>query len=153
MRVLILLCLAAGIAQASEVRVATGYRKGRATKLRLIQIDWHEVEIRTARAFERMKAAAAKAGVALQIRSGFRSNERQALLYRRWLAGTGNRAARPGYSNHQSGRALDLVIVEAKTFYWLDKHARTYGFRRTVRDEPWHWEYFPRRRATGTASR
>jgi D-alanyl-D-alanine carboxypeptidase len=143
MRALWILILLCGVARAD---VVTGYRKGRPIKLRVVTIGWAEVEKSTAKAFRAMRAAAARDGVELVIWSGFRSYERQEALYERWRAGRGNRAARPGHSLHQSGRALDLRIRDARTRSWLKRNARRYGFRATVRDEPWHWEYVPRSR-------
>lgn len=144
MRVLAVLCLLIGLAagaRAEGVRVARGYHKGRPIKLRLVTIDWTEVEVETARAFLRMREAAARAGVSLHIRSGFRDHQRQMWLYQAWRAGFGNRAARPGYSNHESGRALDIVVHDPATFAWLTANAKYFGFRRTVKSEPWHWEF------------
>jgi hypothetical protein len=58
--------------------------------------------------------------------------------------------ARPGYSNHNSGLAIDLNCGGAKfknfnqTIYeWLMLNACDYGFVRTVKSEEWHWEYRP----------
>jgi D-alanyl-D-alanine carboxypeptidase len=145
---LVLLLLLAPVARAdSEVRVATGYRKGRPIKLKLVTVDWVEVEVTTARAFEAMRRAATADGIELVIRSGFRDQEKQAWLYRAWKSGWGNPAARPGHSNHQSGRALDLAVRDPQIRSWLEANARKFGFRRTVRREPWHWELFPTRRA------
>jgi LAS superfamily LD-carboxypeptidase LdcB len=125
---------------------AIGYRNGRRIKLQLVEIGWAEVEVRTAKAFLAMRAAAAAEGIELAIRSGWRSQERQAWLYRAWRMGMGNKAARPGYSNHQAGKALDLYL-DAASYAWLGRHARAFGFRRTDPDEPWHWEFrgVPRR--------
>lgn len=136
-------------------REAMGYRRGRPHEIQLVTLGWTEVELGTARAFLRMRDAAAEAGVTLFIRSGFRSHEQQAWLYRAWKEGWGNRAARPGWSNHQHGRALDLYLREPGTLAWLDANARRFGFRRTVRGEPWHWEYRPaaRTKRVRTASR
>jgi D-alanyl-D-alanine carboxypeptidase len=125
-------------------RSAVGYRRGRPVKLRLVTLGWAEVELRTARAFLAMHEEAARSGVELTINSGFRSHEQQAWLYRAWREGWGNFAARPGYSNHQSGRALDLDVRDPATFSWLERHARRFGFRRTIAREPWHWEYVRR---------
>jgi D-alanyl-D-alanine carboxypeptidase len=137
-------------AESMEPYAATGYRKGKKVKLQLVQIDWAEVELETARAFLAMREAAAADGIELMIRSGWRSNERQLWLYQAWRMGVGNKAARPGYSNHQAGRALDIYLDEP-TFAWLERNARRFGFRRTVRGEPWHWErvrpYRPAKRA------
>lgn len=154
LRVIVIVCLLAGVARAEDSRVEIGYRKGRALKLRLVTIGWAEVEIATARAYLQMEAAAEADGIALGIRSGFRSHERQMWLYEAYRAGWGNLAARPGYSNHQAGRALDLYIDDPRTLAWLGTHARRYGFRQTVRSEPWHFEYTPvRRAARRTATR
>jgi hypothetical protein len=77
----------------------------------------------------------------LYIRSGFRSHEIQQWLYQAYKEGYGNKAARPGFSNHQSGSALDIYLPDPATYDWLNKHARKFGFKRTVKGEPWHWEY------------
>jgi LAS superfamily LD-carboxypeptidase LdcB len=142
-------CLLAGPAAADErPRVAKGYRDGRPLKLRVVELDGFDVEVGTARAFRAMQRAAAADGVDLRLVSGFRTHERQAELYRSFRRGHGNPAARPGYSNHQAGRALDLD-VDGSAYGWLQANARRHGFHRTVRGEPWHWEFFgvPRRAA------
>ena len=101
-----------------------------------------EVEIGTARAFLAMRAAAGQAGVDLRLESGFRTVEQQQELYRAFKKGRGNKAARPGMSNHQSGRALDIAVgAEPGAFAWLESNAVLFGFKRTVANEPWHWEY------------
>ena len=130
---------------AEEARPAPGYRKGKRLALRVVPVGWAEVELDTARAFARMHAAAARAGIELIIRSGFRSHEHQEWLYRAYRLGLGHLAAKPGYSNHQSGRAIDLM-VDAEISAWLGQNARRYGFKRTVKGEPWHWEYTLRSR-------
>jgi hypothetical protein len=53
-----------------------------------------------------------------------------------------NLAAEPGYSNHQSGEALDLNTAASGVYSWLVNNASRYGFYRTVPSEPWHWEFF-----------
>lgn len=146
---IVLLCL---LAQVARAEVVVGYRNGKPLELEVTEVDGVLVEVKTARAFIAMRDAAAEDGVELVVWSGFRSHERQAELYAEWKAGYGNPAARPGYSNHQSGRALDINLlgVPPETFAWLTKNATRFGFRRTVPKEPWHWEYSPRR---GVASR
>ena len=69
--------------------------------------------------------------------------------------------APPGYSEHHTGRALDLTTpgIEPLTmafettaaFSWLSRHAETFEFMLSYpRDndagidyEPWHWAYSP----------
>jgi len=154
-RALVVLCLLAGrlgLAEAEEGRAATGYLRGRAIRLRITDVDLCEVEISTARAFRAMERAAARAGIGLVIMSGFRTYEKQVELYNDYRFGSGNLAAKPGWSNHQSGRALDIVL-DRGVLEWLDRNARRFGFRRTVRHEPWHWEFSTSARGTRVARR
>jgi hypothetical protein len=120
-----------------------GYRYGRPFSIDVVQLQPNgvEVEVSTARAFLSMQAAAAKDGVDLRIESGFRTAEEQRELFRAWRRGRGNKAARPGESNHQSGRALDIAVLSKGTFEWLEANAAAFRFTRTVKGEPWHWEY------------
>lgn len=121
-------------------RPATGYSGGNPVSICVVSVQGKLVEQRTAQAFEAMRQAAARSGVTLQIVSGFRSMDQQRYLYNLYLSGRGNLAARPGYSNHQSGLALDLNMHLSGVSSWLASHAATYGFRRTVPSENWHWE-------------
>lgn len=156
--VFVVLCALAQVARAElvvdeeieiEPQQVIGYQNGRAIKLQVTEVDGVLVEVNTAKALMAMKDAADKDGVYLQAWSGFRSNEKQQELYDAWKSGQGNPAAKPGYSNHQSGRAVDINLlgVPKETYAWLLKHAGKFGFKRTVPSEPWHWEYTPPRRA------
>ena len=123
---------------------ATGYRRGKAFTICLTTIDGKYVEVNTARAFLRIRTAARRAGVQLRVNSGFRSMAQQRYLYRCYKTRScngGNLAAPPGYSNHQSGHALDLNTSARGVYTWLANHGRAYAFRRTVPSERWHWEY------------
>lgn len=121
---------------------ADAYENGRNIgRIQVTNIDGKPVELRTAQAFERMRDAAARDGVNIRVVSGFRSNQEQAALYQRYLNGTGNLAARPGHSNHQNGRALDLNTSDASVLRWLNQNGSRFGFARTVPSEPWHWEH------------
>lgn len=52
--------------------------------------------------------------------------------------------ARPGYSNHEKGLAIDFnsngvsLSGGGRAFQWLAAHAATYGFH-NLPSEPWHW--------------
>jgi hypothetical protein len=121
-----------------------GYEGGTPRSLVVEKVEGTPVEVATARAYRRMARAAERDGVRLAIASGFRTWEEQAALYDCYLTGDcngGNLAAPPGHSNHQSGLALDLNTHVRSVRKWLEQHAREYGFVRTVRSEPWHWEY------------
>jgi hypothetical protein len=121
-----------------------GYRQGRRHVFEVVPLGplGVEVEVSTARAFLAMRSAAAEAGIDLGLASGFRTVEEQRALFRAWRKGRGNKAALPGRSNHQSGRALDIAGITAPgALAWLEANASSFGFKRTVRNEPWHWEY------------
>lgn len=114
-------------------------------------------------AWRAMEDAAHAEGISLQPVSGFRSVLRQAELIRNKLA-RGDRLddilssnAAPGYSEHHTGRALDITDGVAPplselfeltaAFAWLSRHAERFGFCLTYPRnnthglvyEPWHW--------------
>ena len=116
-----------------------------------------------ARAFARMQAAALRDGVELQLVSAFRSAAYQLGILRRKLE-RGQTideilavSAAPGYSEHHSGRVVDLttpgyaaleeVFEESPAFAWLGVQAAGFGFRLSyprgnphgIAYEPWHW--------------
>lgn len=122
-----------------------------------------QLDARTYEAWTAMKEAASRDGVTLQLVSAFRSIAYQCDLIRRKLArGDGIAAilavnAAPGFSEHHTGRAIDLgtpgfahLEVEferSPAFTWLTSHAHEFGFRLSfprenpygVQYEPWHW--------------
>ncbi|UXI69899.1 M15 family metallopeptidase [Tahibacter amnicola] len=125
---------------------------------------------RAARAWFAMRQAAAVAMVELHVVSAFRSVDYQfGLLQRKLDRGQSMDdilavSAAPGYSEHHTGRALDLTtpgfaVLEEEfehspAFAWLQRHAPGYGFHLSFpRDnphgiayEPWHWCWRPLRR-------
>ena len=112
----------------------------RMTCPRKTTLNGKAVEQNTAAAFVKMRDAAQSAGVSIIVVSGFRTMQKQRELYAAYKAGRGNLAAPPGYSNHQSGHALDLNTKGSGVNAWLVAHAATFGFRRTVPSEGWHYE-------------
>jgi LAS superfamily LD-carboxypeptidase LdcB len=136
----------------ADARTAPGYDHGQKTKLKIVSVGRAEAEVTTARAFRAMASAARKSGVELAIHSGYRSYAKQAELYREYRKGHGNLAAPPGFSNHESGRALDIYITDHRAYDWLREHASRYGFHRTVPGEAWHWEYLGGGEATARKS-
>ena len=128
-----------------ESRVITdvGYEKGRPFDIFLVTIDGKPVQVDTARAFKAMREAAAGQGIRLTVVSGFRTMDAQRYLYRCYREGNcnnGNLAARPGYSNHQTGLAIDLNHTGPGVLVWLRARAGEFGFKETIASEPWHWE-------------
>ncbi|MBK7858135.1 MAG: D-alanyl-D-alanine carboxypeptidase family protein [Archangiaceae bacterium] len=125
-------------------RTDTGYRDGSPFQITVVDADGKPAEVGTANAYSVMQAAAASQGVALRVVSGFRTMAEQQYLYHCYLSGScngGNLAATPGYSNHQSGRALDLNTSSPGVAHWLAAHGAAYGFRPTVPGEAWHYEW------------
>lgn len=101
-----------------------------------------------AHAFRELHAAAAMDGHELRVNSAFRKHEEQKQLFR---ALGPNIAAKPGYSNHQHGSAVDIADTErfcgkkekcpTIKYWWLKKNAHKYGFYQTVSHERWHWDW------------
>jgi D-alanyl-D-alanine carboxypeptidase len=113
--------------------------------------------------WQAMQAAAAQQGVSLLLVSAFRSVDYQRKIWERKLAAGESVAqilrasAPPGYSEHHTGRAIDLTASGCDTlteefegtpeFAWLVAHAGAFGFsmpysrhnRYGFIYEPWHW--------------
>ena len=116
-----------------------------------------------ARDWKRMKEKAKAEGVDLQIVSAFRSIARQAeIIEEKRKKGIQEAeifrvSALPGFSEHHSGRAIDINtegyepleedFENSSAFIWLLKHAARFGFRLSyprknkycIAYEPWHW--------------
>ncbi len=112
------------------------------------------------RAFVQMAVSAGDDSVALIVDSGYRSVAYQRRIIARRLAG-GQSIARimafvapPGYSEHHTGRAFDLVpsaaaFADTDTYRWLSQNAGRFGFKETLpaagQDsaawESWHWTF------------
>lgn len=89
-------------------------------------------------AFNQMKDAASSDGLNIYVVSGFRSYNTQNNLYNNYVNRDGRDAAdtysaRPGHSEHQSGLAADINMVDDSFEYtaegkWLNDNAYKYGF-------------------------
>lgn len=114
-------------------------------------------------AWQKLTRAASDEGIELDPFSGFRAYQYQAFLVQQQLkkgrdiAEILTHIAPPGFSEHHTGRALDIAIPggealteafeETPAFMWLETHAGTFGFSMSFgRDndqgfiyEPWHW--------------
>jgi len=126
-------------------RSDTGYRRGDAFEIVVVTVDGEPVERDTANAYIVMQAAAAQDGVEIRISSGFRTMAEQRYFYDCYTncnCNDCNEAARPGYSNHQSGHALDLNTSRPGVLRWLNARGAEFGFERTVPSEDWHWEWW-----------
>ena len=92
-------------------------------------------------AFKEMADAAKEDGITLIINSGYRTYEYQKNVYNQYESANGQEyadsyAARPDFSEHQSGLALDIVTYgmtmdnfeDSDTYKWLINNCTDYGF-------------------------
>jgi len=123
----------------------TGYTNDKPFAITVVTVDGKPVERATANAYYVMAQAASAAGVTLKVVSGFRTMAEQRYLYACYVncnCNSCNLAAQPGYSNHQSGHALDLNTAAPGVYAWLANNGGRFGFKRTVPSEAWHWEWW-----------
>lgn len=114
-------------------------------------------------AFEELSEAARKENYKIIAASTYRSYNYQKNLYNNYVNQDGvakadTYSARPGYSEHQTGYAVDVsngtsyvTFGNTKEFKWMKENAYKYGFilRYTKEtefitgymDEPWHYRY------------
>ena len=121
--------------------------------------------------FINMKNDILKEGMNIRIISAYRSFSYQDNLYNNYLKKDSKDivdtySARPGYSEHHTGLAIDIdngkidfnKFYLTKEFLWMDNNAHKYGFiLRYPKDkeyitgysyEPWHYRYVGREIAT-----
>jgi len=116
---------------------------------------------------EQMFTAAEGHGIELMVTSGYRLPEIQQYLYDFWQKVEGvknfNDVAKPGFSEHQLGTAVDLTdgsigfagvspeFAQSDGGKWLEQNAWEYGFIMSYPEakenetgyayEPWHWRF------------
>lgn len=137
--------------------------------------DGYQVDARIADNIRRMFTDAKKDGISLVICSAFRSPEKQEENFnwqiQQYMANGDSEEqayqktiayyAKPGYSEHHTGLAVDIVTPDYRTLdagyaatpaaNWLLKHAYEYGFIlrypknkediTKINFEPWHYRY------------
>lgn len=120
-----------------------------------------------ATAWQAMKQAAQQDGIVIELVSAFRNVERQADIIRAKLTRGMpidtilTLSAPPGYSEHHTGRAVDIntpgceateePFEHTDAFRWLVQHAARFRFTLSYPRgnslgfiyEPWHWCYQP----------
>ncbi len=132
-------------------RVDIGYDRGTRTPIVTRQTgDGGRLETRAALAYYAMRNDVRSAGGTLTAGESFRTYENQRELWVRYRRYPG-RAARPGYSTHQLGIAIDGNDINTTGRTWLTNNARRYGFVLPgyvygtpgggTAVEDWHWEY------------
>jgi D-alanyl-D-alanine carboxypeptidase len=138
-------------------------------ELVVVQVDddgrEHELVAGAAMAWRKMMDAATVDGCELLMVSAYRSVERQSEIVRgKFLRGQGAEeifavSAPPGFSEHHTGRAVDISTPEyaaleeeferSAAFGWLGENAGRFGFTMTYGRgnaygflyEPWHWVF------------
>ncbi len=109
--------------------------------------------------------AANEAGYTLIVNSSYRNYQEQESVYHSKKTSLGQKkadeaAARPGYSEHQSGLAIDVfelgnqatdTFKVSNAYHWLQENAYKYGFIERYPEgkenitgysaEAWHWRY------------
>lgn len=127
--------------------------------------DNNRVSKETSDAYLEMAKAAKKDNISLMANSSFRTYDRQEAVYKEFYYSKGvsyadRYAARAGYSEHQTGLAIDIFTSGRSTtsdfdtsdaFKWLQTNAHKYGFiLRYPKDkeyltgynyESWHYRY------------
>ena len=112
-------------------------------------------------ALTNLQNAAKQAGYDMPLLSGYRSYQRQSVLYQNYVNRDGEEkastySAKPGHSEHQTGLAFDIgelsnTYGETPAGKWLEENAYLYGFiirypkgKENITGyqyEPWHVRY------------
>lgn len=117
-----------------------GYDDGEPYRIRICEIGGIRINSTISEQFLVMYNAALEAGVTLTATESFRTMERQEYFYNCFVTQTcndGNRAAAPGYSNHQMGLAIDFELTPAIRNFLETSPANFLQAR--VAGEPWHY--------------
>lgn len=138
------------------------------------KIEKRMMRSEAAKALEEMFAGAEKDGIYLAGVSAYRSQKTQTALYNRYVERDGEEKARtysavPGYSEHQTGLAIDVSGSDGKCAAescfggtkeaeWLAEHSAEYGYIIRYPEgkeditgykyEPWHIRYVGKEIAT-----
>lgn len=121
----------------------------------LVYLDGHQVCSQVKEPLVSLLAGAKARGFTITINSAYRSYNQQEALYNRRIKQYGlavavTLAAPPGYSEHQTGLAVDLG-TSTSGYSWLASNAWRYGFilrypsgKESITGytyEPWHFRY------------
>lgn len=137
----------------------------------LSEVEGIQVSSKIAKPLQNMLIAARAADNEIKISSGYRNNQQQAVACESWVSSLGSQlaadknCARPGYSEHQTGFAVDFIsgscVLEclrtSPAYDWLAKNAADYGFIERYpqgkthitgyNPEAWHYRYVGAERA------
>lgn len=129
-------------------RQVEAYVKGASSFIYVSPIgDGYYLREDAAASWERLRAKASE--VPLVVNSAFRTMAEQESLWAQKVQGLISSAvARPGFSNHQNGVALDVQVdrsTSSPQYKWLAVNGPPHGWVNVGASfgEPWHWEYKP----------
>lgn len=137
----------------------------------LITVDGLMINKEAYNEYKKMQDDMAKEGLTIRIISAYRTYQYQENLYNNYLKKEAKNivdtySARPGYSEHHTGLAIDVdnkkldfnKFYLTKEFLWMQDNAYKYGFiLRYPKDkenitgyfyEPWHYRYVGKEIAT-----
>lgn len=128
---------------------ALGYVNGQPVEIETAPIGGgFKLRRDAAAAWISLATKAAREGVILRVERAFATMDQQTSLWQKFKDGFGNLAAKPGYSNHQGGVALDVSVGQSftsKEYRWLDANASAFGWwnagKYFSQQEPHHWEF------------
>ena len=147
------------------------YKVHSAQEPELTTADGYSMTPATAKAYLKMKKAAADEGLSILAASTYRSVEYQRDLYNSYLSSdpkdvVDTYSARAGYSEHHTGMAIDFIgsfgslndFENTPEYPWVRDNCHKYGFiiRYTTdnqwvtgyKNEPWHLRYIGVKTAT-----
>jgi D-alanyl-D-alanine carboxypeptidase len=130
----------------------------------LVTVNGATLQPEAAAAYAQLSAAAEAASQPIRTTSSYRSYQDQIETYGYWVrqsgaAGADTYSARPGYSEHQTGLAVDVAFGNCAlscfgstpTYQWLQANAAAYGFIQRYyagheattgyQAEEWHYRY------------
>ena len=131
----------------------------------LVTIHGATISAQAAPHFDALMNAASQAGMGMNVSSSYRSYHTQVSTYAHWVRVNGGAAAadrfsaRPGYSEHQTGLAVDMAVggcslecfTSTPQAQWLRDNAAEFGFIERYKPgyshitgfspEAWHYRY------------
>lgn len=151
-----------------ENKLNSDFKPDNLVEVKMCSLGNFYLEEETATAYEYMCLNLIDEGLNISINSAYRSYEEQEKLYDDYLKLYGKSyvnkyVAVPGYSEHQTGLALDLesldcdVFKNSKEYRWIKNNAYKYGFILRYQEgkenitgynaEEWHIRYVGRKAA------
>lgn len=139
-------------AAGTDAGVGDGYKDGTLYKIRLCKVQGVTVNAQIAANVDRLYSDARAAGV-IMSGGGFRTMQGQIDarkanncpdIYNAKASSCRPPTARPGYSNHQMGLAIDFtqggstLTKGSSGFSWMRANAANYGLK-NLPSEAWHW--------------